>query len=130
MNSITGNFGVSYVYITTPFFLSESDDIDIVEKAFKKMLKKVKSDNALEWNCYVDGIEFKSYIGEIDKNNMSIEVDSENRVISLNVPYISDSIFFFISITSKGNFKLEHFDIFDSFSFYTDSEVQSWVKLH
>ena len=125
MNSITGNFGVSYVYITTPFFLSESDDIDSVEKAFKKMLKKVKSDNALELNCYVDGIEFKSYIGEIDKNNMSIEVDRENRVIFLNVPYISDSIFPHIYITAKGNFKLEHFDVFDSFSFYTNSEVQS-----
>ena len=125
MNSITGNFGVSYVYITTPFFLSESDDIDSVEKEFKNMLKKVKSDNALELNCYVDEIEFKSYIGEIDKNNMSIEVDRENRVIFLNVPYISDSIFPHISITAKGNFKLEHFDVFDSFSFYTDSEVQS-----
>ena len=125
MNSITGNFGVSYVYITTPFFLSESDDIDNVEKEFKKMLKKVKSDNTLELNCYVDEIEFKSYIGEIDKNNMSIEVDRENRVIFLNVPYISDSIFPHISITAKGNFKLEHFNVFDSFSFYTDSEVKS-----
>ena len=125
MNPITGNFGASYVYITTPFFLSESDNIDDVEKAFKKMLKKVKSGNAIELNCFVDKIELKSYIGEIDKNNMSIEVDRENRIIFLNVPYTSDSIFPHISITTKGDFKLEHFDVFDSFSFYTDSEVQS-----
>ena len=125
MNPITGNFGASYVYITTPFFLSESDNIDDVEKAFKKMLKKVKSGNAIELNCFVDKIELKSYIGEIDKNNMSIEVDREIRIIFLNVPYTSDSIFPHISITTKGDFKLEHFDVFDSFSFYTDSEVQS-----